>query len=206
MEEEFDKYLKWAMEYAATKDLKKSYCVEVIEEPIVEPVATDVVFTDKEVARINAIKAKYGDDYISHLNEFSDDGEFEPLEDIIGFNEEIVDIHTDYFEHPIKFGAHVYVDGQIQDRCVSVNMKKEEYVELLAWHLFDEHLTMNILYHRDRSLYSRIIREGDRYLLHWDFYCTYPYFFTMDEAIEDADRIREQHGLKKEGWQRPLYY
>ena len=88
------------------------------------------------------------------------------------------------------------------ERTVGKNLSDEDYAKLLAWHLCDSHLVINTLFYRDENLAKRIMCLSMHWLCDEGFpMIDHPYVIVMDEALADAELIREENGLaKSEGY------
>ena len=78
-------------------------------------------------------------------------------------------------------------------------MRDDEYIRLFAWHLFDEHLTLNVLRHRDRNLFDTIMRGVDHYFYQQDDYLWVdnPYIAILEEAKTDVEEIINLHNIER---------
>ena len=199
-DEEFKKYLEMAKAYLDKKDRANYYDFECIDE---EEYPGNVVYTnqltDEEVSQIRQLKEKYPEDYGLHLDEIFDDPDY--IHDF-SCGMEIVSIDTDYVWHKYKVTIHeLKPDGKVLPRSYNITLRDDEYIKLLAWHLYDEHLTICTLRHRDSDLYSGIMREIDNYFREEDFFYMVdnPYVATLDEAKADADAIVKLHKIHRSG-------
>ena len=193
---EFDECLKLANEFLATKERKNYYEFQVIDYES-DYAYYSYELSDEEVEKIRQLKVKYPEDYGNHLDEVFDDPDV--VEDYSG-GEDLVSIDTDNILHKYKFMSHEIRNDKTTTTPMLIILTDEEYARLLAWHLYDEHLTVNTLYYRDEALYKKIRRGVD--WQHSDgmcIMCCYPYTVSMDEALEDAEEIRKIHNIKKSG-------
>ena len=145
--ETFEQALQLANEFLATKERKNYYESKGISEPYPEYAGMLVELSDDLVSQIRTLKERYGQDFVNHLQEIIDD------EDVISdmFYGDPVDINLDYVYHQYAFKIHeLKPDGTTNVYSCNIDLKDEEYARLLAWHLYDEHLTINIL--RQQSL------------------------------------------------------
>ena len=196
--ETFEQALQLANEFLATKERKNYYESKGFGDPCPEYVGMLIELSDDMVSQIRELKERYGQDFVNHLNEVIDD------EDVISdmFYGEPVDIDLDNVMHQYAFTIHeLKPDGTVSNYPWSIELKDEEYARLLAWHLFDEHLTINILRQRDGNLYNTIMRGIDSHYYELEgFFCAeYPYVATLDEAKADTDAIIRMHDIKREG-------
>ena len=194
----FEQALQLAKEFLATKERKNYYESQGIYEPCPDYVGMLIDLSDDMVSQIRTLKERYGEDFVNHLHEVIDD------EDIISdmFYGEPVDIDLDHVRHQYAFNIHeLKPDGTVSDCSLLVELKDEEYARLLAWHLFDEHLTINILRQRDRNLYDSIMYGIDAHYYELEGYLDVdnPYVATLDEAKEDAETIIRQHDIIRDG-------
>ena len=194
MKEEFQKYTEIAQAYLAKKERKNYYVTKGICEPYPDYCDYLAELTDDEVKQIRALKEQYGNDFISHLNEVIDD------EDVIHdmFYGDPADIDLDDLRHQYTFTISKVNGKEVSTREVLVELTDDEYCKLLAWHLYDSHLVMNTLFYRDEALCRRIMREVMRYVCDDETpMISHPFVFTMDEALDDAEEIRQENGLTK---------
>lgn len=195
MNEEFENYQELAKAYLAKKERKNYYVTKGICEPYPDYCDYLAELTDDEAKQIRALKEQYGKEFINHLNEVIDD------EDVIHdmFYGEPVDIDLDDLRHQYTFTIReVNGDEVTMTRKILVELTDNEYIKLLAWHLYDSHLVMNTLFYRDEQLCKRIMRESMRYVCDDDApMITHPFVFTMDEALDDTEKIRQENGLIK---------
>lgn len=202
--ENFEQCLQLAIEFLATKERKNYYCFTVIEEGYYGELACYNQLPDNEVAQLRALQDKYGKEFVEHLEEVYDDPDI--IHDLSGGNE-IIDIDLDNIIHMYVFKIHeLKPDGTIYVHSCLINLKDEEYARLLAWHLYDEHLTINILRQRDDNLYSVIMRGVDQYFVDDDEFLMVdnPYVPTLDEAKADTETIIHLHDIKLSGGYRYL--
>jgi hypothetical protein len=190
---------KLATEFLATKERKNYYDFECIDEEFSENVCYSNELSDKEVSKILQLKEKYPKDYGLHLDEIFDDPDY--VHDFSA-GQEIVSIDTDHAQHKYAVTIHeLKPDGQVRSIAHSITLRDDEYIRLLAWQLFDEHLTINTLRHRDSNLCGVIMRAIDYYFYQPEGYLWIdnPYTATLDEAKADVDAIVAQKGIKRGG-------
>jgi hypothetical protein len=198
-DEEFKKYLEMAEAYLAKKERANYYDFECIDEEFVGHVFYTNQLTDEEVLLIRQLKKKYPEDYGLHLDEIFDDPDY--IHDFSS-GQEIVSIDTDFVSHKYKVTIHeIKPDGNVWSHLYRITLHDDEYVKLLAWHLYDEHLTICTLRRRDSDLYSAIMRRIDNYFQDDGFFFMVdnPYVATLDEAKADADKIIELHKIQRSG-------
>lgn len=193
----FEQAQQLATEFLATKERKNYYGFKALDEELMEEFVYNNILTDKEVASLRALKQTYGKDFVKHLNEVFDDPDI--IHDFTA-GAEILDIDLDYVMHEYAFVIHeLKPDGTVLDVPCSVELKDDEYARLLAWHLFDDHLTINTLRQRDMNLYNTIMRgiDGHYYQEEGFLLVVNPYVPTLDEALADTETIIRQHDIKR---------
>ena len=195
-DEEFKKYLEMSKSYLAKKDSNGYYDFECFDEESPFSVVYTIQLTDEEVSHIRQLKKIHPEDYCQYLDEIYDD------HPELRHGQEIISIDTDFVWHKYNVTIHeLKPDGKIWSRPYRITLRDDEYVKLLAWHLYDEHLTICTLRNRDRELYSAIMREIDySYLDECLIYMVdNPYVATLDEAKADADAIVKLHKIHRTG-------
>ena len=204
MNEELQKYQELANGYLAKKDRVNYYETSSYSDFTDENVGMLVELSDEEVSKIRDLKARYDKDFVNHLGEVFDD------EDIISdmfYTEERLDIDLDYVYHQYHFTLSEVNGDKVSSRQVLIQLSDEEYTKLLAWHLYDSHLVINTLFYRDENLARRIMREAMRYKCDDDApLLSHPFVIVMDEALADADQIRQDNGLTKSSGFVGLYF
>lgn len=204
MNEEFQKYIEMSQAFLAKKERKNYYVAKSISDPYPDYCHNLAELTDEEVRQIRALKEQYGNDFINHLSEVIED------EDAISdmFYGDPVDIDLDDICHQYTFTIREVNGDQVtMIRKVLVELTDEEYIKLLAWHLYDSHLVMNTLFYRDENLCRRIMREVMRYVCDEDApLISHPFVFTMDEALDDAEKIRQENGINKDSGYLGLFF
>ena len=197
MIEKFEDCLKLANEFLLTKERKNYYEFKVIDEDFSDYCSYTNELSDKEVLQVRQLKEKYPDDYTKHLDEIFDDPDV--IHDF-SCGDEIVSIDTDYVIHKYAVTIHeLKPDGTVFSFPHSIELKDEEYAKLLAWQLYDVHLTINMLRHRDRSLYDTVMRciDAHYYQLEGYYWVDNPYVATLDEVKTDAAEILQKYNLKQ---------
>ena len=197
--ETFEQAKKLANEFLSTKERKNYYDFECIDEEFSENVCYTNELSDEEVSKILQLKDKYPNDYSLHLDEMFDDPDY--IHDFSA-GQEIVSIDTDHAQHKYAVTIHEpKPDGQVRSFAHSIILNDDEYAQLLAWHLFDEHLTINTLRHRDSNLCGTIMRAIDYYFYQPEGYLWVdnPYLATLDEAKADAETIVAKNNIKRDG-------
>jgi len=202
--EELQKYQELAKTYLAKKDRVNYYETSSYSDFTDENVGMLVELSDEEVSKIRDLKARYDKDFVNHLGEVFDD------EDIISdmfYTEERLDIDLDFVYHQYHFTLSEVNGDQVSSRQVLIQLSDEEYAKLLAWHLYDSHLVINTLFYRDENLARRIMREAMRYKCDDDApLLSHPFVIVMDEALADADQIRQDNSLTKSSGFVGLYF
>jgi hypothetical protein len=196
---DFETALQLANEFLATKERENYYDFEAIDEEVSWYVHFANTLTDEEVTRLRTAKEKYGEEFLEHLDEVYDD--LDVVDDYTG-GCEIVDIDLDHVTHRYAFKIHELTpDGTVVTYDEDVELGDDEYAKLLAWHLLDEHLTINTLRHRDNDLYLAVMRGIDDHYYQKEgyYWVDNPYVATLDEAKADADAIVRQHDIIRDG-------
>ena len=195
MNEELQKYQELAKTYLAKKDRVNYYETSSYSDFTDENVGMLVELSDEEVSKIRDLKVRYDKDFVNHLGEVFDD------EDVISdmfYTDERLDIDIDTVYHEYRFTLSEVDGDKVSSRQVLIQLSDEEYTKLLAWHLYDSHLVINTLFYRDENLARRIMREAMRYKCDDDApLLSHPFVIAMDEALADADQIRQDNGLTK---------
>lgn len=197
--ENFETALKLANEFLATKERENYYSFEAIDENHPDYIYYSNPLSDEEIAQFRALKEKYGDKFVKHLDEVYDDPDI--IHDFT-CGCDIVDIDLEHTTHQYTFKIHeLRPDGTVYSHNYKIELSDEEYAKLIAWHLYDEHCTINTLRLRDAKLFDTIMRRADWYFYEdgW-FYCAdTPYLITFEEAKADAEVIIKQHNIKRTG-------
>lgn len=196
MIENFEQALQLANEFLTTKERKNYYETKGYCETYDNNAGMLVELSDEMASQIRSLKERYGQDFANHLKEIIDD------EDVISdmFYGNPVDIDLDYVYHQYTFKIHeLKPDGTVISFPCNIDLKDEEYARLLAWHLYDDHLTINILRQRDSSLYDTITRgiDGHYYQEEGYLWVDNPYVATLDEAKADSETIIRQHNIQR---------
>lgn len=196
----FDECLAMAQDFLTTKERKNYYSFTALNDGFDSEYCCDNELSADEVARLRALKDKYGDAFVGHLDEvFS---EPDVIHDFTGGGE-ILAIDLDNVHYHYGVSLHeLHPDGTIHTVSTSVALSDDEYARLIAWHLYDEHLTVNTLRYRDRKLFDTVLDGADLYHTDIDgdcFFASNPYLVTLDEAKGDAETIVRQKGIKRDG-------
>jgi hypothetical protein len=203
MNKEFEEYQELAKTYLAKKERVNYYETSSYYDLHDENVGMLVELTDEEISKIRDLKARYGKDFVNHLVEVFDD------EDVVSdlFYAEPVDIDLDTIYHQYRFTLSEVDGDKVSSRQILIQLSDEEYTKLLAWHLYDSHLVINTLFYRDENLARRIMRDAMRCCCDDDApLLSHPFVIVMDEALSDADRIRQDNGLTKSSGFVGLYF
>lgn len=185
-------FITLAQNYLAVKERAPHYEIRSISDACpAEGWYNLESFSDEEMAQLLTLRDKYGkEDFFNHLDEIFDDDTIYDLfygSEIIGF-----DLDTEHFKY--TFTYHQITDKGVRTGKAKLNLSDETYVRLLALHLENKDLTINSLRYADRNLYEEVTRGVDYHFCYDDeYYVTDPYTITMDEAREDAQKIREQN-------------
>jgi len=203
--EHFEDGLKLAKAFLETKKRDNYFDFTALCEENLEECVYSNHLEDDEVELLRALKEKYGEEYIKHLDEVFDDPDI--IHDFT-CGDEILDIDLDNIKHKYSFSIHeLKTDGTISTHSHLVELSDDEYAKLLAWCIYDEHLTINVLRHRDSNLFDCIMREIDSYYLQKEgyFWVDNPYIPTLDEANEDTKQIIRQHNIQRDGFYLGLF-
>ena len=191
--ETFEECLKLAKEYLPTKERKNYYSYTTWDVELNREEINYTILDDSNLTELKALKEKYGDEFVKHLDELYDN--------VFAFcNDEILDIDLGRVFYNYTFIVHlVNSNGTITTRECRVQLRDDEYIKLLAYHLYDEHFGINSLRQRDSNLFGTIMREIDNYFYDWDgfYYGMDPSYITLDEAVADTNIIIKQHGIKR---------
>lgn len=205
MNKEFENYLEMATAYLAKKEQKNYYEFTAFDEEINGRFFYLNELSDEEVKQIENLKTCYGDDYIKYLDKVFDDPDV--ISDLT-VGDEILEIDTESKYHKYEFVLHEVYDGQVTTKKLLLCISDDSYAKLLAWHLYDHHLTINTLYCHDKELYDLITCEAMRNCCD-EIGCCFidnPFVLTMDEAVEDVESIMKEHGLHKGDGYLPLFF
>ncbi|MBR2204706.1 MAG: hypothetical protein IJ914_11070 [Prevotella sp.] len=196
MKEELKEYKEMIQAFLDKKERTDYYETTSYDEFTHENVSMLVEYiSDEELTKLRELKAHYGEDFVNHLIEVFDDEDF--ISDL--FCGEYIDIDLDTVYHQYDFTI-CEVDGdKVDSRKFKVQLTDEEYSDLLAWHLYDNHLVINTLFYRDKILARKIMRNA-MYEYSYDgmFYdIEHPFTIVMDEALADVAQIMQDNGIKK---------
>ena len=194
----FEEAMKLAEEFLTTKERKNHYRFTAYYDLINEEVVISNILEDEEVAKLRALKEKYGEEFVKHLDEVFDD---QDRIDEFSCGQELLDIDLDHISYYYKFMIHeVKPDGTTYSRPAWVELNDKEYTTLLAWQLHDKHFNMNLLRICDNDLYGTIMRATDNIFRDPEGFwmcMDNPYAVTMDEVKADVETIIKTHGIEQ---------
>ena len=203
--ESFEECLRLVQEFLATKKRENSYRIRSIQEGTGHEHTWIEPLTDEQVARIRELKEFYGEYFVRHLDEVF------PDPDVIyelSYGEEIQDIDLDNVLHEYRIAIHELLpDGTTVSHPYKIELSDEQYVELVALHLFDNDFTVNLLRFRDRSLYDAVMLGVDGFFWNLDdtLEVSNPYLPTLDEAKADAEMILEKNNITRVKGRRKVF-
>lgn len=159
-------------------------------------------FSDAEMASLKRLRDKYGDSqFFNHL-----DDAFDPktLNEIAP--DEIVHFDLDDPQYLYDFNCHFLTPEGMQTLPVKVQLSDETYAKLLVALLADCRLNINKLKYANKEVYDQITHEVDlNFASGGIFSAKYPYLITLDEAIADAQKIKEYYNNKTYPTESPGY-
>lgn len=190
----FDQCLTMATAFLANKKRTNYYETKAICEPYPDHVTTLAKLSDEEVLKIRDLKNRYGEDFVNHLDKVINDPDV--VHDM--FCGDAVDIDLDHVHHQYVFNIRTVHGEEVSSRQILIELSDEEYSKLLAWHLYDSHLVINSLFYRDEELCKTIMHNSMRWVCDGEApMFSDPFVLTMDEALADADLIRQENNLTK---------
>ncbi len=188
-------FITLAQNYLATKERTPHYEIRSISDCCTADGWCNLQsFSKEEMAQLLALREKYGkEEFCNHLDEVFDE---DTLLDMI-YGSEVISFDLDNEYYMYSFAYHQITDMGVTSGKVKLHLEDETYVCLLALHLENKDLTINSLRYADKNLYDIVTRGVDQNFCYDDIYevCD-PYTITMDEAREDAQKIREQYPEK----------
>ena len=195
MFETIEECLKLAKEFLPTKERKKYYYFEAIDETYPEHVYYIQSIEDDELPALRALKEKYGEEFVKHLDEVFDDPDI--IHDFT-CGDELIDVDFDNVKHMYRFKTYTLkADETVCSSSCLLEFSDEEYTKLLAWHLYYKHTTINALRYLDRELYDCIWSKVDHEVaIEGSIMKDYPYTVTFDEVLADVESITRQHNIK----------
>jgi hypothetical protein len=200
----FEDCLALAKDFLLTKDRESYYEFKFYNEDFGEEWHVLNQLTVEEFADVCALKLKYGDEFVKHLDEVFDDPDI--IHDFTG-GCEILDIDLDNVHHQYAFSVHELKPYMtVVSQPVEVSLSDEQYAELIAWHIFDKNFSINLLRYRNRQLFDEVTRGADaHFILDGEcFIAEAPYVITLDEAKADAEAIIRQHNIVRSSWYRGI--
>ena len=197
---QFEDGLKLAQEFLTSKKRDNYHEFKVFYDDHGEECIFLNHLTDAQVTALRSLKEKYGEEFVKHLDEVYDNPD--TIHDLTG-GCEILDIDLENVSYKYAVTIHeLESDGTLSSIPTRISLSDEEYARLIAWHLYDEHFTMNMLRHRDGQLYDIVMSKAENYYTDMDGYCLFvsnPYLITLDEAKADAEIIVKQHEIERSG-------
>lgn len=188
-----DAALKAAKEFFSTKTPRYFYKISALNEDILNEVYYHQEFSPEEVKQLIKLRKKYGvEDFFNHLSELFDDPDI--IHDF-SCGDEILGIDLDAPMRKYLFKVH-FLDGEkIHCRPAMVELSDEEYIELLALRLDDNHMNMNVLRHLGKDLHDKILKDVEWQTASDDglLLCPNPFLVAMDEVNKDAEAIMAQY-------------
>lgn len=187
----FEKCLVVSRDYLKQKERKNYYEVEIYSCFNCGEVCYYVDIDDEDVATLNEMKKKYGDEYIKHLDETFEPDYFISLDS----DDELLGINTDRVHHLYLFEVRGFEGENVVSRTARVPLTDEEYARLLAWHLACDWVTINKLPDFDRVLSGTIHRNALAALTADDGcfeMAAIPFTLIMKEVLSDAEIIRKK--------------
>ena len=189
---------KLAKQFLATKKRKNYYGFTVYYDIEPDMVTFTHPLEDEEVKRLRMLKKKYDERFVRHLDEVFDDAE-RVNSFTHGF--ELMYIDLDHITHKYDFGCHqMKPDGTITSTTVSIELSDNDYITLLAWHIFHEPFNMNVMRICESGLCNTIMRNMDNHFRDFDMgtlRIEYPYLVTLDEAASDCETIVKQNDIQR---------
>ena len=196
----FDQCLTLANEFLTTKQRNSFYRFTALDDNFDREYCCYNELSADDVARLRTLKDHYGDSFVRHLDEVFSDPDL--IHDFTGGGK-ILAIDLDHVHYHYSVSLHeLQPDGTVHTIPTRVAFSDDEYARLLAWHLYDEHLTVNTLRYRVRKLYDTVLDGADLYHTDIDGDCLFisnPYLITLDEARTDADLIVHHHNIERTG-------
>ena len=185
--------VKIEKEFLANKNRKACYDVKAYNESFCDEDCFVQEFDEDELTALKSLREKYGkDDFCKHLEEvFTDEDRLHDL----SYGEEIFDIDLDQPSYQYRFSRYDLVNGTLQRTEMKLVLNDNCYLSLLKLCIEDKGRNMNKLRCADKSMYEVIMHyiywalcDDDRFFS-WDW----PFLIVMDEIMEDADKIAEEH-------------
>lgn len=144
-------------------------------------------FSEAEMSLLSGLRDKYGKEFFNHLDEVFDE---ETLNEIAP--DEIVEFDLDKPLYLYDFNIHQLTDEGIKTISAKIQLDEDTYSKLVILHLADKNLNINSLKYANRTVYELVSDEVDYFFADEYIYRNkYPYIITMEEAKEDALKIKE---------------
>lgn len=195
MMQENEVFVNLAREFFASKEHSVAYYdyIGVFDDEI-ENGKFRVQLDEPTLAGLHALREKYGEKtWLKHLKEViaDDDMRYDTLG---GNDDDIVDIKLDEPVPVFDFAIHELTSKGMRQTTVSLDMKDEDYIRLLAICVEDPTMNFNKLRYADKKLYDFLRSEIDWYFTEDGFYMgANPFLVTMDEVLGDAEAILQAH-------------
>lgn len=146
-----------------------------------------LTFSDAEMSLLLGLRDKYGKEFFNHLHEVFDE---ETLNEIAP--NEIVRFDLDKPIYLYDFNIHQLTDEGLNTISAKIQLDEETYSKLIILHLADKNININSLKYANRAVYDLVSDAVDYLFTNEDIYKNkYPYMVTMEEAKEDALKIKE---------------
>lgn len=201
----YEECLKLSREFFATKQKTKCYSIKSYHEELDDVHYWDETFSDEQVEALRKLKITYGDEFVHFLDKVLSP---EAIYDMAK-GEEVLDIDLDNIRYEFLITVHeLEPDGSIAHHPVKITLSDEQYIELVALHLFDNNFTVNLLRFRDRNLYNAVMDGADFFYYDSDLSvleADNPYIPTLDEAKADAELIIKQQGIERISGRRTIF-
>lgn len=185
--------VKAAKEFFSTKTPRLFYIISALDEDVLNEICFHQEFSSEEIEQLVELRKKYGEqEFFKHLDEVFND------EDVIHdftCGAEILGIDLDAPMRKYRFTVHFFNGEKTYGRHAMVELTDEEYIELLALRLDDNHMNMSVLRHLNKNLHDKILKEVEWQTAYDDglLLCPDPFLVTMDEVNEDAEAIMAVH-------------
>lgn len=190
-----EELLKLAHEYMATKETRKYYTVNVYNEELDQIDNYWANVSAEEIEGFFSLREKYGQkEWLKHLKEVIPDDD-DRQDALCASDDLIFDIELDSPQNMYAFRIHELTPTGLSAYCKLIDISDDKYAKLLALCLGDNTMNFNKLEYADKDLYSYLHRCIDRYygFNDYDNLATSPYLVTMDEAMDDIEKILKAH-------------
>ena len=191
----FQKLLDTAKWSVFTPENERQYS-HIVVDPYDGKTYTFYIHHDhEELSKLRALKEKYTKDFGKHLEEAFDSSSYfyDQLMEC-----DLIDIDLDTTYQCYKFGIHELLPkGTLENYTHEIVLSEDQYTELVALHLYDKHLSINLLRYYDRELYDIIINDVDAFNRSNGYYLIFenPYIITLDDAKDLAEHIVSECNL-----------